>query len=273
MTIGGSFVPYSSAHWAVLALIAAFTAVLALVMRRAAGQPREAAIRRTVCWSLAILLVAGWAGKQVHEVVRGSWSLQESLPLHLCDLGLLVTAVALVGAGLHGRTGAHRVGHNPPDVLATPAFLPLRPVWQQLYELAYFWGLGGTVQAVLTPDLDSAFPSFDFFRYFLAHGGIVVSVLAMTIGLRLRPQPGAPRRAWLWTLALAVVVILVDWACGANYMYLCGRPKHPSLIDYLGRWPWSLLPLLLLGTTLIGLCYAPFWLTDRCKRRGTVRSP
>ena len=51
-------------------------------------------------------------------------------------------------------------------------------------------------------------------------------------------------------------MILVDWTCGANYMYLCGRPKHPSLIDYLGRWPWSLLPLLLLGTTLIGLCYA-----------------
>ena len=87
-------------------------------------------------------------------------------------------------------------------VPAAPAFLPLRPVWQQLYELAYFWGLGGTVQAVLTPDLDTRFPSFDFFRYFIAHGGIVVSVLAMTIGLRLRPQPGIRDGRgcgrWLW---------------------------------------------------------------------------
>jgi uncharacterized membrane protein YwaF len=80
-------------------------------------------------------------------------------------------------------------------------------------------------------------------------------------------EPGAPRRVWLTTLAVAVVVMGIDWLTGGNYMYLMGPPAHPSIIDYFGRWPWSLLTLVGVGTGLILLCYLPFWLTHRGARR------
>ena len=70
-------------------------------------------------------------------------------------------------------------------------------------------------------------------------------------------------RVWLTTLVLALIVMPLDWLLGTNYMYLLGPPKHPTIIDLLGPWPQSLLPLVLLATALILLCYAPFWLLRR----------
>jgi hypothetical integral membrane protein (TIGR02206 family) len=168
------------------------------------------------------------------------------LPLHLCDIGVLITAATLIGIG---RT------------------FPPRPIWQRLYELAFIWGMGGTTQSLLTPDLAQAFPHPECVRYFVLHGGIVVAVLMLTLGLGLRLQPGTPLRVWLTTLVLAAIVMPIDWLLGANYMYLLGPPKHPSIIDLLGPWPWSLLPLVLLATLLILGGYAPFWLLRRRTQR------
>lgn len=41
------------------------------------------------------------------------------------------------------------------------------------YEIAYFWGLGGTLQAVLTPDLQHGFPSLVYVNFFLGHGLVI----------------------------------------------------------------------------------------------------
>ena len=38
-------------------------------------------------------------------------------------------------------------------------------------EVAYFWGIGGTAQAILTPDLKFAFPDLRFLSFFIAHSG------------------------------------------------------------------------------------------------------
>ena len=236
------FAPYGVTHWLILAAIAASTTLLTLLLRRTAGGPHEQTVRRAVCWSLAAILLAGAVVAQIHRVTAGIWSVQESLPLHLCDIGVLVTAATLIG-----------VGRNSPP----------KRIWQRLYELAFIWGMGGTTQSILTPDLADAFPNPECVRYFVLHGGIVVSVLMLTLGLRMRLQPGTPVRVWLATLVLAVIVVPLDWLLGANYMYLLGPPKHPTIIDLLGPWPRSLLPLVLLATLLILACYAPFWALRR----------
>ena len=53
---------------------------------------------------------------------------------------------------------------------------------QILYEIGYFWGIVGTLNAVLTPQLDLGFPHYRFFQYFIVHGGIVVGVLFADVG-------------------------------------------------------------------------------------------
>jgi hypothetical integral membrane protein (TIGR02206 family) len=245
-SLADSFVLFGAAHSAVFVIIGGATALLSWLLRRAGRRGDDRVWRRTICWSLAGVLVIGAAVAQLQRVVEGWWSVQEALPLDLCDITIFVTAAALVGAGL-----------DPPR----------SSLWQRCYELSWVWAIGGTLQAVLTPDLTVTFPHAECIRYFLLHGTIIVSALVMTLGLGMRPQPGTPLRVWLVTLALAVVVALVDWCSGANYMYLCRRPEQPSLFDYFGPWPWSLLSLALVGTLLILACYAPFWWLERRARR------
>jgi uncharacterized membrane protein YwaF len=72
----------------------------------------------------------------VTPIVQHDWSVRDSLPLALCDIALLVAAVACWAPSL---------------TLAV--------------ELTYFWGLAGTLQAVATPDLDVGFPHLEFFEY------------------------------------------------------------------------------------------------------------
>jgi hypothetical integral membrane protein (TIGR02206 family) len=249
-TLADAFVPFSTAHWVVFACIAGATAALSWLLRQAVGRRHESAIRRTVCWSLAGVLLVGSCLAELQRAIEGAWSVRESLPLHLCDIAVFVTAGALIGAGGRAAPGG---------------------IWQWLYELAWVWGIAGTSQAVLTPDLAVGFPNSECVRYFALHGTIVVSVLVLTLGLRMHPQPGAPWRVWWVTLALAVAILPVNWALGANYMYLCGPPAHPSLFDYFGPWPWSLLSLAVAGTALILLCCAPFWWLNR--RQRVARAP
>lgn len=270
------FAFYGPGH--VLALVATLAASAALIalVRQVRGRPAEPALRRAVCWALAGLLTGGAIAGQAGRVARGVWTVQESLPLHLCDIGLVVVVVALVGIGRLPHTPAAEYAPAGRGIAAAPAAAPSRrgARWQHLYELAYFWGLGGTLQALLTPDLEDPLPAFDSVRYFVTHGGIVTAVLVLTLGFGLRPLPGSPRRVWLLTAALALVVLPLDLLLGANYMYLAGPPKRPSLIDYLGRWPWSLLGLLAVGTVFIAAWYAPFWIADRLRARpGRVTSP
>lgn len=247
--VADGFVFFGAAHWLVLAAIGALAASLSLLLRWSARRGQPDRLRPAVCWMLAGILIAGAVVAEWQRVAEGIWSIEESLPLHLCDVAIFVTAAALLGAGLNSGP---------------------RSIWYRFYELSWVWGMGGTSQAVLTPDLAVTFPEPECVRYFVLHGAIVVSALVMTFGLRMRPQPGTPIRVWLATLALALVVMLVNWLTGGNYMYLCGPPGRPSLIDLLGPWPWSLLPLAVVATLLILLCYAPFWLLDRWRRRTTA---
>lgn len=246
---------FSREHLAALAAIAVAAVVCVVLVRRTAPTAAGAAVRRAVCWTLGAVLLAGAAASQVQQVLDGSWSVQQALPLHLCDIGLFVTAVAAFRAG-RGMLSAGR--------------------GQKLYELAYYWGIGGTVQALLTPDVIGTFPAASCIRYFVNHGSLVVAVLVMTLGLRMRPGRWSLPRVWLTTLALAVVVMGINGLInrfvgpGANYMYLCGPPVNPTLYDLFGPWPWALLTLVGVGTLILSLCYAPFWIADRVRRaRGT----
>ena len=41
----------------------------------------------------------------------------------------------------------------------------------------------------------------------------------------------------------ALAVGGLDAIAGWNYGYLCRKPSEPSLLDFLGPWPWYLLSL------------------------------
>ena len=240
-------------HLLTLLSLGVVAAVLCAVVRRSIrdGTGRAA---RVLCWLLAASLVANEALEQVIALLRGRWSLTELLPLHLCDIGMAVTALALIFAGR-----ALSAGQAASLSLRCSEYEHRAPRFRgrQLFELAYYWGLAGTIQALLTPAIEERFPDPACLRFFVTHGGVVIAVLVMVFGLGLRPRRGSVWRVWGVTAVLAMPVGLVNWLLGANYMYLCGPPPRASLYDYLGPWPWSLAVMGAAALLLFWICYLP----------------
>lgn len=162
------------------------------------------------------------------------------LPLHLCTLAVYLTAWTLVARS------------------------------QITYELVFFWGLGGTTQALLTPDLVQGFPAPAFLFFFLGHGLVIVGVFYATMVFRLRLYPVSILRAATLTLALAVGIFFVNLWLGTNFLYLMAKPARPSLLDWFGPWPWYWSGLLGVGLLSFLLLYVPFLLVDLLKGRSVL---
>jgi hypothetical integral membrane protein (TIGR02206 family) len=220
------FVLFGSAHLITLALIGAVAVLLPLALRRYA-----AAALRPVAVVLAALLLAQEAVDVAIQLWRFGPSVQ-LLPLHLCTLAVLVTAWMLV-------TRSPRV-----------------------FEVAYFWALGGTTQALATPDLRQGFPDPAFLFFFAGHGLVVIGVAYGVLALGLRPYPASIVRVALITLALAAVVFLINLALGTNFLYLMAKPAGASLLDWLGPWPWYWLGLVAVALASFLVLYVPFFAAD-----------
>ncbi len=132
-----------------------------------------------------------------------------------------------------------------------------------IYEVFYFWVLAGTVQAIITPDMQCAFPHHTYIKYWTVHLGLVICVLYATIIFNMRPTWHSLWRAFLWLQAYILLAFVANALIGANYGYLNQKPQVASLADYFGDWPWYIFVSELLALPLFALTYLPFWLKDR----------
>ncbi len=138
---------------------------------------------------------------------------------------------------------------------------------QGAYEIAYFWGMGGTLQALLTPEMNSAFPHYTYFSHFVPHGAILVAVLYATFALEMRPYPISILRALRATLVYAALLLPANLLLGTNFMYLLGKPKSASLLDHLGPWPGYIVVGIGVALLSYAIWYVPFWLADLGRAR------
>ncbi|HOO33082.1 MAG TPA: TIGR02206 family membrane protein [Thermotogota bacterium] len=135
---------------------------------------------------------------------------------------------------------------------------------QYLFEILYFWGLGGATQALLTPDITLyGFPHFRFFQFFISHGLIIACVFYFLLVEKKRIRPGALKRAVIFTNIYAGSVFIINMIAGTNYMFLNQKPKTASVMDMLGPWPFSLLGMELLLIAVFGLIYLPVFIINR----------
>jgi hypothetical integral membrane protein (TIGR02206 family) len=219
---------FSPEHLFPLALLAVVAAALCTTARRAPGRWTGMAAGR-----IAAAIVVTELSWQPYVLANHSWSVAFSLPLQLCDVGGFVAAAALL--------------------------------WRQalLVEIAYFWGLGGTVQALLTPDLRDHFPSFPYLQFYATHDLVVLAALFLVIGLGLQPRAGAVRRIFLLTLGFAAAVGLIDLLTGGNYLYLRQVPAQGSLLNVMGAWPWYIVVGAVLTLIVLAALDAPFRLSRK----------
>ena len=178
--------------------------------------------RRQVVVALAILSVGQELLDDLIRLSRGGWTVAEDLPLHLCSLGMLVSAWALVTKR------------------------------QLVFEVAYFWGLAAASQALLTPD-NSRWRQgeLDVFWNFLSHGIVILNVLWLVFVEGMRCRPGSWWRVFLITNVALIPIGIINLAIGANYFFICRKPggSSPFLV---GEWPWYIL-----GFEVLALAF--FW--------------
>src|SRR2546425_13135551 len=210
-------------HLVPLGVLVVVAGLLCFAARRAPGRWLD-----WVAATIALAIVLAELSWQPYVLANRSWSAASSLPVQLCDVGGFVAAAALI--------------------------------WRQLLlvEVAYFWGLGGTVQALLTPDLRDHFPAFPYLQFYATHDLVVLAALFLVIGLRLQPRAGAVRRVFLITLAFAAVIGLVDLVTGGNYLYLRQVPAQASLLSVMGPWPLYIAVGALLTLIVLTVLDAPF---------------
>ena len=228
---GPAFTAYSVPHILALVSIAAAAALAAFFGARASQRNRRIG---------AMVLALLWGGLELYWTITSLDTCERTrdcLPLHLCDISAILTVVAL----------------------ATHRQIP--------FEFIYFFGLGGTLQALFTPDLPFGFPSESFFRFFVSHGGVIVAVAYLIAGFRLRPKPVSVVRTIAIGYGYLVAISLFNWLLGTNYVYTCSKPASATLFDKLGPWPWYVIFASFIAVVNILILYLPYWWLDRRAKR------
>ena len=119
MDAARAFRPFGLAHLVIMALTISLPFILARFVRKARWPRSEKIVARL----FAVMLLVNYLGFEVYLTMTEGLSLPKALPFQLCDWAMVAIIVALL-------TGRER--------------------W---LEVAYFWGIGGTLQAIITPDL------------------------------------------------------------------------------------------------------------------------
>lgn len=207
-----AFHTFDIQHLATLGLI-----VVSCVLLFYVAASCNSSARRRLGGTLGVILLSYAACLYVQKGLTHALSLEYSLPLDLCDLVLIACVISLFR----------------PNRFAT--------------EIAYFWGLGGVVQAIVTPDIATAFPSWEYVQFFWGHGATLLAIVFLVSDPDFKPRKNSILRMMAALNIYALVVGGINAVAGWNYGYLCRKPSMPSLLDWLGPWPWYLLSLELIA--------------------------
>ena len=232
---GSGFETFGAPHLAAMALTLAVPAVLAAIARRGPGT-----VGTVIACLIAGALLANeltyWTIR-ISQIGLDGW-IRNHLPLHVCGVAVLLTAWTLIFRS------------------------------EKTYEIAYFWGLVGSANAVITPGgLGVDFPEYRFFQYFIAHSGIVVGVLFATWGLGMRPALSGMFRAFGVLAVFAALVGAVNYLLGSNYMWLSGAPPDTASPFFAAPWPWYLPILAGVGFAMFFVVLLPFLLRNWWNKR------
>jgi hypothetical integral membrane protein (TIGR02206 family) len=232
---GPPFTLFGPSHLAALFVVALSAMAVGLAAQRASSQ-----VQPWLCRGLIGFALLNWIGWDLWQIAYGLWSPVYSLPLHICTLSVPLSALML---------------------------------WRRsylLFQLLYFWGTTAAVVAMLTPDLVGNgynFPHFRYIIFFTSHGAILLAVIYASVAFQFRPTWRSVGIAFLLTNLHLLVAGLANWLTGGNYVYIARQPEFPTLIDYLGPWPWYILPLQLIGLTAFVLVYLPWAVYDYLQQR------
>ena len=158
----------------------------------------------------------------------------ESLPLQLCDIAALTAPLVF-----------------------------LVPGWRLPRALMYFWGIGLSTQAFITPTVGQGPGDVRYWLFWFIHVAIVGSAVYDLVVRGFRPTRRDLVWTWcvtfVWVAAVFVLNIVMHRSgiAGANYGYVGETtPESPTVIDRLGQWPARAGVMVLLVTAIFVALWA-----------------
>ena len=137
------------------------------------------------------------------------------------------------------------------------------------YEVAFFWGIGGGLMALLQPDTPLDFPDPVFIIFYLSHGAMLLAIGHASIALENRPNLESVKKAIVVSLVVIVVIYFFNLILGppANFWYLGARPDGTSIMDLMPDPPRHIPIVITLGLIMFSIIYLPYWIYDRLKAK------
>lgn len=169
----------------------------------------------------------------LHKFIFETYDVRKDLPLYLCSLlGILI-----------------------------PVFTRYRKYW--MYEILVFWIIAGTLQGIITPDIATGFPSFDYLRYWAVHLGLFIIIIYATYIFEMRPNFKSVFKSFFALQGYVLGMVVINFVLNANYFYLNQKPKSASLLDYFGEWPLYIIVVQLILIPYFLIIYLPFYVLQK----------
>ncbi len=188
-------------------------------------------------YGLSLILPATIVIWIIARLIRGEYDAKDDLPIHMCNFASFLFPLVF------------RFNHK------------------MLFGVLYFWIMAGTLQAIITPGLEQAYPHFWYFRYWLIHCGLVILVLYAILVLDMLPGWRDFWRAIIFMNVYLVFSHLCNLALGSNYFYTMHKPEQGSLLDFFGPWPYYLLVAEFVGALFFLVYLFPMLYLAKMKRK------
>jgi hypothetical integral membrane protein (TIGR02206 family) len=220
--------------WHILTLLFIVIINVSILWLRKSSEKTRIAVR----WTMAIILWIDELSWHIWNLYWGHWTIQTMLPLHICSILIWLAGFMLIYKNY------------------------------RIYEFAYFIGIGGAIQALLTPDAGIyGFPHYRVFQTMISHGLLIISAIYMTTIEGFRPTWKSFWRIIIGINIYAAIIFPINRILCTNYLFINGKPATASLLDALPAWPYYIIYMEIIGLIIFFLLYLPFLLNDLKKKR------
>ena len=199
---------------------------------------RTPGVDNIIRYGLALLMISQEILLHVWRVNNDIWTLSESLPLELCSVSLLLATLLL----LNKKYG--------------------------LFEIVYFWGLGGAINSFITPDVGIyGFPHFRFIQFFISHGLIILAILYMVFVHKYYPTHKSILKTFMATILYGRVLVIINSLLDGNYLFICRKPEAETILDIMGPWPLYVIIFVSFTFLVCYILYIPFFIRNLLNKK------
>jgi hypothetical integral membrane protein (TIGR02206 family) len=228
------FVIFGNAHLITLFIIIAIAIVFPLIVKT---RPMSQVILITKIMGVSLISLEFIKPLIWHYSMNFPWI--ELVPIHMCNLSTLFIGIFLITKK------------------------------RLFFEVAFFWGIGGGINALITPDIPNSFPDPQYILFFFGHGLLIIAIAYACISLANRPTFNSVKNGICFSLITLPVIYSINKILGppANYWYLGSKPVGDSILNLFPAPPLHIPVLIIIGVILFFLIYSPYWAYDSFKKQ------